>query len=806
MKVTPVFCLILCFVFSSHAIALTAVQESDQTELFELSLEELLNTKVITATRSPLKLADTPSAVTVITNDDIKHYGYQNLAEALARVPEIYTRYEGHNFGCDFRGFFTNNTRRQVLYLLNGHRINDRFHFGDFYPDIIGDLSTVNRIEVIRGPGAALYGNNAILGVVNIITSDTSDLDANETRAGASFSVGQIDSDSAVFKYQADLRHRFSDKISLALDTYWYDGECAYDTGTSSYNNPWTGSEASNDKAMIKTHTDFYLDVDDASFDKGDRIPNFNIRLNAGDFSLGSFNHTKQTSWIWPKDNVTFNHPDNTRSWGTAAVFLEWLPAKKAYAKYDILARISYNINTNREVADFSTSDTIGNQSLSNFRLTNIYSSSRWLKGADGAFYDYVATLDTALFSDNAVNANGGGSQFNYAGTDKSVGFEFQFTPYTSEVFKLQAGANYENARYENLQWYGYRNGEFIGWAPWGGITDKGWYFGGWLQATWNPMERLYLIGGARYDYQKVEAVYRQLGKDQLYQQMDDGYMPILREDSTAEDITPRLAINYYLNETDNIRLIYAEAFRAVPPQELIRLPMDSGEAESEDTKNYEIIGSFKLKKNLHLTANMFHTKSNITYQWNPAVAAFSKGSGWRNTGGSIEVNYINPSGFEGWVNATAYRLRRPTDALRFMTGEPNQYESLDSPDALFKAGALYRMHTKTTLAGELYYNSSTTLFLPADNNAEDSPSERVYQIFEVPGSFTFNLTIRQDLSIFGLDKFHCTFKIDNVLDADEWYGLNMDAQSSWDYNLYTRPSRLPGFGRRFFAHLEYRF
>ncbi len=800
--------IILCFMSSYYAPLSEASQKDTDGSIYDLSLEDLMNLEVVTATKSLVKVADAPSAMTVITAEDIKRYGYRNLSEALARVTEVYTRYEGHNSGADFRGFFTNNTRRQVLYLLNGHRINDRFHFGDFYPDVIGDLSDVDRIEVIRGPGAALYGNNAILGVVNIITRNAGDTGIGQSHGGASFSVDQIAEESAVYKYQADLNHRFSEKMSLIMDAYWFDGDILYDTQTSSFQKPWTGSKAhhGSDQAEIRTYTDFYWDVDDESFDGGERIPNFNLRFNAGDLTLGSFSHTKATSWVWPKDNLTFNHPDNLRSWGTGAVFLEWQPTESALSKYDILARISYNINTNREISDYSTADAIGDVSLSQYRLTSIYAAPRWLRDGNNGFYDYTSTLDKALFSDASADANGGGSQFNYAGVDKSVGLEFQLTPYKTELLTIQAGANYENARYENYQWYEYRNGEFIGWSPFGGITDEGWYMGGWVQATVKPMDRFFVITGLRYDYQKVDDVYRQLGGDQLYEAVDGGYSPIRKDDSSADDFSPRLSVNYYFNDTDNIRLIYARAFRAVPPQELIRLPASLGEAESEETEDYEAIGSFKLSDQVNFTVNVFYLENNITYQWSPALSSFSEGSGWRNTGGSVALNYVNEYGLEGWTSVTAYRLRRPTDALRFMTGEPNDYDSLDSPESLFKAGASYRTRTKTTLAAEIYYNSSITMYTPAVNNLEDAPSGEVYKVYDVPGSFSLNIAARQDLTVVGLDRCYCLFKIDNVLDTDVWYGLNMDAQSSWDYRVYSRPNQLPGFGRRFCVQIGYRF
>ncbi len=134
-------------------------------EILRLKKDEEAEIKVVTASRISENLSDAPASITVITREDIERYGYRNLAELLARVPEVYTHYTGNNFDTDFRGFFTNNTRRNVLFLINGHRINERFHFGDFYADVIGDLNNIERVEVLRGPGGALYGSVAVQGV-----------------------------------------------------------------------------------------------------------------------------------------------------------------------------------------------------------------------------------------------------------------------------------------------------------------------------------------------------------------------------------------------------------------------------------------------------------------------------------------------------------------------------------------------------------------------------------------------------------------------------------------------------------------
>ena len=142
----------------------------DTSQQYNFPIQEIMNEEVTTGTRQISSIMESPVSISVITKEDIEKYGYNSLQEALARVSEVFVHYSGHNHDTDFRGFFSNNTQRRVLYLLDGIKLNDQFNFGDFYADVVQSLHNVEKIEVIRGSGASLYGNNSVLGVVNIIT------------------------------------------------------------------------------------------------------------------------------------------------------------------------------------------------------------------------------------------------------------------------------------------------------------------------------------------------------------------------------------------------------------------------------------------------------------------------------------------------------------------------------------------------------------------------------------------------------------------------------------------------------------
>lgn len=131
--------------------------------------QEAIPETVVTATRIPSTPDRVPAAVTVITRQDIEERGYQTLAEALATVPGMRLVQTG-GVGQQASAFLRGSNSRHVLVMLDGVPINDpaepngAFNFGN---ELLGDIE---RIEVVRGPGSALYGSGAIGGVINMIT------------------------------------------------------------------------------------------------------------------------------------------------------------------------------------------------------------------------------------------------------------------------------------------------------------------------------------------------------------------------------------------------------------------------------------------------------------------------------------------------------------------------------------------------------------------------------------------------------------------------------------------------------------
>ncbi|MFV8341491.1 TonB-dependent receptor [Flavobacterium sp. XS2P39] len=164
-------------------------------DLFELSLNELMNIEVITASKKPESRKIAPATVYVITEKDIIENGYNDLKSLLENVPGVVViRTDVFAFGGQ-RGFLSNFS--QTLLLVNGREMQNLIASETF---IATQFATHNikQVEILQGPASALYGANALVGIINIITkNDSSDFNKIEYHAG--IGTQQTQSQSIVF-------------------------------------------------------------------------------------------------------------------------------------------------------------------------------------------------------------------------------------------------------------------------------------------------------------------------------------------------------------------------------------------------------------------------------------------------------------------------------------------------------------------------------------------------------------------------------------------------------------------------------
>ena len=158
-------------------LALTSVLASAQTSqtpgshsLKEMSIEELMDVQVTSVSRRPEKLSETASAIQVITSEDIRRSGATTVVEALRLASNLHVaQVDSASWAVSARGF-NNTTANKLLVLIDGRTVYTPLYAGVFWDVQDTLLEDIDRIEVISGPGATLWGANAVNGVISITT------------------------------------------------------------------------------------------------------------------------------------------------------------------------------------------------------------------------------------------------------------------------------------------------------------------------------------------------------------------------------------------------------------------------------------------------------------------------------------------------------------------------------------------------------------------------------------------------------------------------------------------------------------
>lgn len=144
-------------------------------DYFDLSLEQLLDTQVLSVSKKIETVADSPAAIYVVTSEDIARSGVTNIPDALRMVPGVnVARSDSNSWAISIRGF-NSTLANKLLVLIDGRSVYNPVFGGVLWEAQNLMLLDIERIEVIRGPGGTLWGANAVNGVINIITKHSRD-------------------------------------------------------------------------------------------------------------------------------------------------------------------------------------------------------------------------------------------------------------------------------------------------------------------------------------------------------------------------------------------------------------------------------------------------------------------------------------------------------------------------------------------------------------------------------------------------------------------------------------------------------
>ena len=177
-------------------------RQSSDSDLTQKSLEDLMNINVTSVSKKEQKTSQAPGAIFVINQEDIRRSGALNIPDLLRMVPGLdVAQIDGGKWAISARGF-NGQYSNKLLVLVDGRTVYTPIFAGVFWDSQNVPLDTIERVEVIRGPGAAVWGSNAMNGVINIITQNSANTQGGNLSAG----IGNISTGSETLRYGGKIR------------------------------------------------------------------------------------------------------------------------------------------------------------------------------------------------------------------------------------------------------------------------------------------------------------------------------------------------------------------------------------------------------------------------------------------------------------------------------------------------------------------------------------------------------------------------------------------------------------------------
>lgn len=202
------------------ALVCSRASLADSGDLAALSLEQLMGMNVHSvfgASKYEQRVTQAPSSISIVTAEDIRRFGYTNLADVLSGVRGLYVTNDRNYTYLGVRGFLRpGDYTSRVLVLIDGHRLNDNIYdSGAVGREAMVDVELIERVEVIRGPSSSVYGSSAYLGVINVITKQGRDIDGAE--------VGMDLASKETYRTRATYGETFANGVDFLISGSYYD-------------------------------------------------------------------------------------------------------------------------------------------------------------------------------------------------------------------------------------------------------------------------------------------------------------------------------------------------------------------------------------------------------------------------------------------------------------------------------------------------------------------------------------------------------------------------------------------------------
>jgi iron complex outermembrane receptor protein len=213
------------------SILLGGIASAADTDIINLDIEELMKIQVTSVSKKKEQLSDAAASIFVITEEDIRRSGVTSIPEALRLSPGVeVARQDSHTWAISSRGF-NDEFANQLLVLIDGRSVYTPLFAGVYWDVQDLMLEDVQRIEVIRGPGATLWGANAVNGVINITTKSAKDTQGVLLTGGAG---------SEELGFGARYGVQLHDNGYLRVYGKWYNRDESVVPGGGDANDAWT--------------------------------------------------------------------------------------------------------------------------------------------------------------------------------------------------------------------------------------------------------------------------------------------------------------------------------------------------------------------------------------------------------------------------------------------------------------------------------------------------------------------------------------------------------------------------------------
>ncbi|TQV85403.1 TonB-dependent receptor [Aliikangiella coralliicola] len=598
-------------VFSITALA-NDEEDENYSDILDLSLKDLLSLKVTAASKFSQKISEASSVISVFKNEQIHQYGWTVINDVLYSQPGFGPSQDYDRPTVATRGNFDSWSNNHILHLVDGVPFNDNL-YGSAYTWLM-PLFTTNTLEVIRGPGSALYGSNATNGVVQMNTFNAEDLHG-ESFAKISFG----DSNTRRVEVMSGINSGSYDFI-MAFSTHETDGNS-------------------------------YL-----SFDGSDRLATLSDPVTGRPRSQQFFNRDKRRdSYLWAKLsindnwNIQYHHQEWDFDTGHGWVF--WIPdLDEEMNEYRNIMSVKYSGKISDQVSQeyvlrYQKHNITWNQRYyPNGAFENFYPTGMWEYLDTDAEDIFIRTQWTYFQPDSNVVWLAGieGDRFSYDGDNE----HFSNINIDSALAEPFPG----NMNNPLGPWLHFIIDEpVINTAVYGQYTNNAFI-----------SDQLSLTLGVRWDRLSVH-----------YQDINDNNIRKHRDFSRA---SPKFALVYVVDDTLSYKLLAGEAFRTPTPTEMagahtFSLASNIGELEPELLTTYELETNLSIDDNHLFRGNLFWTKFEnqiafSTVNFNLSTNVYST----ENAG--IELEFIGNSTNMSWFANISYTERLDETILAFFIDE----------------------------------------------------------------------------------------------------------------------------------------